>query len=130
MDVAIVGAGRVGTALGVLLARAGHRIVAVSGRWATRERAAAFLPDVPVLEPAEAAEGADLVLIATPDDAIASTCAALAGSVGDGRWVAHVSGATGLDALAPARRAGAGVLAIHPLQTFPDVDAALDRIPG
>jgi len=130
VDVAIVGAGRVGTALGILLARAGHRIVAVSGRRATRERAAAFLPDVPVLEPAEAAEGADLVLIATPDDAIASTCAALAGSVGEGRWVAHVSGATGLDALAPARRAGAGVLAIHPLQTFPDVEAALDRIPG
>jgi predicted short-subunit dehydrogenase-like oxidoreductase (DUF2520 family) len=32
--------------------------------------------------------------------------------------------------LAPARAAGARPLAIHPLQTFPDVGAALDLIPG
>ena len=38
MNVAVVGAGRVGTALAVLLQRAGHRVVGVAGRDATRER--------------------------------------------------------------------------------------------
>ncbi len=128
----MVGAGRVGTALAVLLARAGHRIVAVSGREATRERVARFLSGVPVLPPAEAAGRGELVLLGTPDDVIEVTCRALteAGALGGGRWVAHLSGATSLAALAAARAAGAGVLSVHPLQTFPSVEAALDRIPG
>ena len=51
MKVAIVGAGRVGTCVGVLLTRAGHRVVAVSGRGPTRDRALRFLPDARVLAP-------------------------------------------------------------------------------
>lgn len=132
MDVAVVGAGRVGTALAVLLARAGHRIVAVAGGAATSERAARFLPGTPVVPSTEAARGAEVVLIGTPDDRIEGVCAELAraGVVGPGQSVAHLSGATGLGALAPARTAGADVLSIHPLQTLPDVEAALRRIPG
>ncbi len=132
MDVAVIGAGRVGTALGVLLARAGYRIVAVSGRAATAERAARSLPGTPVVSPAEAARSAEVVLVGVPDDRIAEVCSGLAreGAFARGCSVVHLSGATGLDALTPARAAGATVLSIHPLQTFPDVDAAVDRIPG
>src|ERR687895_553678 len=49
VDIAVVGAGRAGTAFAVLLARAGHRIVAVSGRDHTALRAGYFLRDTPVL---------------------------------------------------------------------------------
>lgn len=53
---------------------------------------------------------ADLVLLCVPDRAIAE----VASTVPEGPWVAHVSGATPLDALAPhTRRFG-----LHPLQTF------------
>jgi predicted short-subunit dehydrogenase-like oxidoreductase (DUF2520 family) len=132
MDVAVVGAGRVGTAIAVLLGRAGHRVVAVSGRGDTARRARTYLPGVPVRPGAEAAAAAELVVIATPDDAIEATAASLAaaGAVGGGTWVAHVSGALGLGALATVAAAGARRLAIHPLQTFPDVDSALARLPG
>ena len=132
MNVSVVGAGRVGTAMAVLLARAGHRITAVSGGTASRDRASRFLPDVAFLEPVEAARAGDLVLIAVPDDRLAEAVSQLAeaGAFRHGQRVAHVSGATGLDVLEPARAAGAGRLAIHPLQTFPDVAGALDRIPG
>lgn len=132
MDVAVVGAGRVGTALAVRLRDSGHRIVAVSGREATVERAARYLPGVAVVSREEAARGAEVVLIGTPDSAIQETCRALAeaGAVGDGRAIAHLSGATSLDALASARSLGATVLSIHPLQTFPDVEAALARMQG
>ena len=62
MNVSVVGAGRVGTAMAVLLGRAGHRIVAVAGRGPTRDRASRFLPDVPFLDPADAARAGELVL--------------------------------------------------------------------
>ena len=53
---------------------------------------------------------AELVLLCVPDRAIAEIAAGLA----PGPWVAHVSGATALGALAPhTRRFG-----LHPLQTF------------
>jgi len=132
MDVAVIGAGRVGTALGVKLLEAGHRVVGVSGREGTAERAARHLPGVPVVDARDAAGRAEVVLIGTPDDRIEETCASLAqaGAVGEGRHVAHLSGATSLEALATARSAGAEVLSMHPLQTFPDVEAALARIPG
>ncbi|HEX6230608.1 MAG TPA: DUF2520 domain-containing protein [Actinomycetota bacterium] len=131
MDVAVVGAGRVGTAMAVLLRRAGHRIVAVSGSEATHERAATYLPGVPVRSNEDAARGAEVVLIGTPDTAIESACTGLAtaGAVGGDSSVAHLSGATGLDALAAARSSGARVLSLHPLQTCPGVDAGIERIP-
>lgn len=118
--------------MAVLLRRAGHRIVAVAGSERTPDRAARFLPDVPVLTHAEAARGAQVILIATPDDAIGAVCSELvrAGAVRDGGAVTHLSGATGLGALDPAAIAGAEVLSVHPLQTCPDVEAAIERIPG
>ncbi|MGH2661427.1 MAG: Rossmann-like and DUF2520 domain-containing protein [Actinomycetota bacterium] len=132
MDVAVVGAGRVGTAFAALLERAGHRIVAVSGREDTRARAARFLPHAPFVPPSDAARAGQAVLLALPDDAVAPVCADLAagGAFRDDQSVIHPSGSTPLLALGPARGAGAEVLVLHPLQTFPDVEAGIDRLPG
>jgi predicted short-subunit dehydrogenase-like oxidoreductase (DUF2520 family) len=132
MDLAIVGAGRVGTSLAVLWQRAGHTIVGVAGGPSTPERAARFLPGVPVLGAVEAAEGAEVVVIATPDAAIAAVCEemAKAGVLGTANAVVHASGATGLDALGAAASVGASTLSVHPLQTCPTVEAAVEAIPG
>jgi predicted short-subunit dehydrogenase-like oxidoreductase (DUF2520 family) len=72
------------------------------------------------------------VVIGTPDDLIAQTAdeLAAAAAVGSGTWLMHLSGSLGLDVLAKARESGARCLALHPLQTFPDVRSALERIPG
>ena len=70
VGVAIVGAGRVGTAIAVLLRRAGHRIGAVAGREATAGRAATYLPGVAVLPAEDAAAAGELVLVGVPDDEI------------------------------------------------------------
>ncbi len=132
MDVAVVGAGRVGTALAVLLARAGHRIVAASGREGSRARVETWLPDVPFLAAADAARAAETVLLAVPDDAVAATADELAAAGGfrEGAFVAHLSGAVPLLALGPARAAGAHVLSMHPVQTVPDVESGVERLPG
>ena len=132
MDVAVIGAGTLGTAVAVLLARAGHRIAAVSGRDATSARAASYLPDVPVTDAAAAAAAAEVVVIGTPDDAVEAVVRSLAqaAAIGPGRSVVHLSGSLGVEALRAARDTGATVLSIHPLQTFPDVEAAVTRLPG
>ena len=56
------------------------------------------------------ADDAELVLLCVPDGAIA----AVAADIAPGPWVAHVSGATPLAALAPHERR----FSLHPLQTF------------
>jgi predicted short-subunit dehydrogenase-like oxidoreductase (DUF2520 family) len=132
MDVAVVGAGRVGTALGVLLDRAGHRVVAVSGREASRARAEAWLPGVPFRSAADAARAAEVVVLGVPDDVLRPVCEeiALAGGFGEGRSVAHLSGAAPLLVLGPAEAVGARILSMHPMQTFPDVESGIERLPG
>ena len=126
----MLGAGRVGTAVAVLLGRAGHRIVAVTGRGATVDRAADHLPGVPIVEPPQAAASGELVLVGVPDDLLPTMIRTIAPSIRAGTWVAHLSGARGLEVLAPVVQAGGRRLAIHPLQTFPDVDVAIEAIPG
>jgi predicted short-subunit dehydrogenase-like oxidoreductase (DUF2520 family) len=130
MRIAIVGAGTVGTAVAVRWREAGHTIRAVAGRDATRDRAARWLPGVDVVPISDAATGADLVALAVPDDALADVAASIADAIDPGVWALHLSGALGLDVLAPLERAGCGVLAIHPLQTFADVDGALETMAG
>jgi len=132
VDVAVIGAGRAGTAVAVLLQRAGYRVVAASGRSETPARVAHYLPGTPVIAPADAARAGTLVVIAVPDDVIGSTIADLASSAAfrPTAWVVHLAGALGLDVLLPARRAGARVVAVHPLQTFADVDGGIERVPG
>lgn len=125
-----MGAGRVGTALGVLLAEAGHRVVAASGRSGSRARVDRFLPGLPFVSDAEAAAAATVVIIGVPDDAIASTCRAVAGSLHPGQSVMHLSGSVSLESLGKAGEAGALTLSMHPLQTFPGVVQAIERLPG
>ena len=83
-----------------------------------------------MLPAVEAASVGEVVLLAVPDDAITQVCEEMAPSFGRGRAVAHVSGSVGLGALDAASSAGARTLSIHPLQTCPSVEAALERIPG
>jgi predicted short-subunit dehydrogenase-like oxidoreductase (DUF2520 family) len=125
-----VGSGRVATALGVLLAEAGYSVVAASGRSGTRARVNRFLPGLPVVSHQEAAAAASVVILGVPDDAISSTCLAIASSLRPEQSVIHLSGSASLEILQGAREAGAGVLSLHPLQTFPGVVQAIERLPG
>ncbi len=130
MDIAIVGAGTVGTAVGVAWVRAGHRVIAVSGREETRARANTWFPGVPVVPIAEAVPGAALVAVGVPDPALATIVSTVAASIDPGTRVLHFSGAHGLAVLDPVAAAGGHPLALHPLQTFADVAAAVPALAG
>jgi predicted short-subunit dehydrogenase-like oxidoreductase (DUF2520 family) len=129
LAVGVVSAGRVGSALGAALTRAGHRVVAASAvSDASRARAARRLPGAEILPPPDVAAAADLLLIAVPDDAVAALVASLPVKPGQ-IWV-HTSGALGADVLRPARDAGALTIALAPAMTFTGRDEDLERLNG
>lgn len=133
-SIAIIGLGKTGTAIGHLLRKAGHSIVAVtcsspeSVRNGVRYTGGeAFTSDAN----AQAAFRASCIFITTPDDSIAPVCDDIVqkGGIKPGDKVIHMSGSGGLDLLGSARRAGAMVASIHPLQSFADVEGAILNIP-
>ncbi|MGA9371593.1 MAG: DUF2520 domain-containing protein [Solirubrobacterales bacterium] len=74
--------------------------------------------DVRLVGRDETVDGVGAVLLCVPDDAILEACAWIAASAPP--LVGHVSGASTLDVLAPARERGASTFSLHPLQSFAD----------
>jgi pantoate--beta-alanine ligase len=106
ISVRIVGAGRAGSSLTAALEAAGWEVDLV-GRDA---------------DLANAGVGVDLVVIATPDAAVADVARRI--DPQEGTVVAHLAGALGLAVLEPhARRA-----ALHPLVAMPDTDVGARRL--
>lgn len=121
--------------MGHLLRQAGYPVVAVAGRSVSLLRERVRYTGGQVFSAdriAEAAKLATLIFITTPDDVIAGVCGEIAqqGGFQPGDKVIHLSGAGGLDLLAPARQAGARVACIHPIQSFADVEGAIRNTPG
>jgi predicted short-subunit dehydrogenase-like oxidoreductase (DUF2520 family) len=134
-SVAIVGAGRVGRALGRLLAGAGYEISEVVARRARSAReAVAFVgagraSSISALGRVDA----DVVIVATPDDEIARAAAALAALPGsfEGRVALHTSGSRGgAEELGALKARGARVGSMHPLQSFSTAELGVERVRG
>jgi predicted short-subunit dehydrogenase-like oxidoreductase (DUF2520 family) len=107
--VRFIGAGRAGRSLSTALAAAGWDVVGLLGR---RD------------DLTDAATGVDVLVIATPDDAVAEVAAAVRPQ--PDTVVLHLSGSLGLDVLAPhGRRA-----ALHPLVPLPNPTVGARRLAG
>jgi predicted short-subunit dehydrogenase-like oxidoreductase (DUF2520 family) len=123
LDVAIVGAGRVGCSIGLALLARGHRIVAASvANKESARRVLDTLGAVPIVSPDEATSSANVVVCAVPDDALEEVVGLLARGLQSGAVVMHTSGISGTVVLAPC---GSNVAAIHPAQTIPEPDTSL-----
>jgi predicted short-subunit dehydrogenase-like oxidoreductase (DUF2520 family) len=118
LDVAIVGAGRVGCSIGRALLARDHRVVAASVASAdSARRVLGALGHVAIVDPEDAALAASVVVIAVPDDAVEATARRVARGKRDGAVVIHTSGIHGAGVLASC---GPDVAAIHPAQTIPE----------
>lgn len=129
--VGIIGAGAVGTALGVAISRAGWPVTAVASRDPERrDRFASLVPGVRAfMESAAVLEEAELVVVAVPDDAIAAVAESM--RLYGGQAMVHTSGALGAEVLTPALAAGSHVGAFHPLASFTlDVERSVAGIAG
>lgn len=128
--IGIVGAGAVGTALGVALTRAGWPITAVASRDAVRRErfrelvggTRAFVEITPLLDEVE------LIVLAVPDDAIGSVAEGI--RLYSGQALIHTSGALGAEVLEPAMAAGTQIGSFHPLVAFADIERAVEALHG
>jgi len=107
---AVIGAGRVGSSIAAAAQRAG-----ADTRLAGREHAL------------DACQDAEAALLCVPDAAIGAAARAIAPAVPPLRFVGHVSGASGLEAVAAAGAPGS--FSLHPLQTVPDAGADFTGAP-
>ncbi|MDK2820597.1 MAG: hypothetical protein PWP31_562 [Clostridia bacterium] len=133
MKVGIIGAGAVGTGMGILLKRQGYEIVGVANRTlASAQRAATKLGCLAFEKLEQLTQEADLVFITTNDTSIGPVTAKVAEHNGfyPGQTVIHMSGSLTSAVLSPAKKAGAMVLSMHPLQSCADAEQAVENIPG
>ena len=119
----IIGAGRVGRALGKSLRAQGWRIgVVVASTEANARKAVRFIGDgKPQSSLTRIVLSSSVILISTPDDVIGEVAAELARIGAEelrGKVVLHTSGTLDASALKPEKLFGAFVGSIHPLQTF------------
>jgi predicted short-subunit dehydrogenase-like oxidoreductase (DUF2520 family) len=138
-QIAIVGAGAVGTALGVAFSRAGWPVTVVVSRDINRrERFRRLIPGVRAFsEPEDLPDDVGFALVTVPDDAIPDVAARV--TLPDGRILVHTSGLLGAEVLAvagsaasPGRLATSGALgAFHPLVSFTsDVERSVAGLRG
>jgi predicted short-subunit dehydrogenase-like oxidoreductase (DUF2520 family) len=132
--IALIGPGGIGQAATRLLREAGHEIVAVIGRNQARAKSAARFIGVPALSGTDlaAAAGAEVILLALPDDHLGPTAARLrrSGHLTPGAVLVHFSGLHPAAILLGEEGPPLGALAIHPLQTFADAVIGTRNLPG
>ncbi len=128
--IGIVGAGAVGTALGVALSRVGWPVAAVASRDpGRRERFRIAVPGARAFaEAAALVDEVELIIVAVPDDAIAALAASI--RLYSGQAMIHTSGALGAEVLSPAMAAGTQIGAFHPLVAFADTERAVTALHG
>src|SRR5712692_2877034 len=122
-QIAVVGPGRLGTALALELTRAGYRVEEVVSRSNRASQPTAH--KLAKLVRARAATtktaqlDADLIWFCVPDREIAVVARELSTTTGwNGKIAFHSSGALASDELNVLRRRGAAVASVHPMMTF------------
>jgi predicted short-subunit dehydrogenase-like oxidoreductase (DUF2520 family) len=132
-QIGIVGTGRVGSSLGILLSRRGHRVLFCDHTF-EKARAAALqaLEARPVRDVKQAVEGAHVAFLTTQDDRIAAADEEVAnsGALRPGMVVAHCSGAHPSSLLRACSQKGCHAGSMHPLQTVADTASGLKNLPG
>jgi predicted short-subunit dehydrogenase-like oxidoreductase (DUF2520 family) len=126
--VTIIGAGRMGQGLGLALKRRGYKVVLLNR--GPRE----VIPPLVLHQGsrAEATADSELILLATPDDAIAAVAAGLAAerAITRDQVVLHLSGLLDRTALVALEETGAGLGSFHPLQSVAEPATAAERLKG
>jgi predicted short-subunit dehydrogenase-like oxidoreductase (DUF2520 family) len=134
MKIGIVGAGKVGTALGHVLKKKGFDVVAVASRRDVSLRTARrYIGEDCIYTPhiRQVVEMADIVAVTTQDREIKKVAEQVFMEEErlDGKIFFHTSGAHPSSQLSPLEKKGAVLGSLHPLQTFPDIDAGISVLP-
>lgn len=130
---AIIGAGKVGCALGKLLVERGYTAAGIYSRTpASASKLAEELNSRWFNHPADAAAAAELIFITTTDREINSIARLIArkGGCRQGQVYIHTSGALASEIMQDVRQKGAWAISVHPLQSFSNTESAKENLPG
>jgi len=131
--IGIIGAGVVGTAIGVVLDQKGYEI---TGAYDIKPESTDMLVErtgcLSFDSPQEVSRSAEILFITTSDTSIQNVVDTLADRKAfyDGQVIVHMSGAQSSEVLDKAKNFGARVLSVHPLQSFASVERAIENLPG
>jgi predicted short-subunit dehydrogenase-like oxidoreductase (DUF2520 family) len=119
---AVIGCGRVGTAIAKYLTKSGYFAAGLASKSPSSAKRVAELIGAAQFGDHlwEASGKADIVFITTPDGAIKRACDSIAEKKGfkSGSVVFHCSGALSSTELISAKKCGANIGSMHPLQSF------------
>ena len=135
MKIGIIGAGKVGIALGHVLQNKGFAVVAVASRRdESLELARNYIPGkcIYTKDVSEVVRHADVVAVTTRDREIHAVAKEIFQKTDrlDQKLFFHTSGAHPATELSPLEQKGAMLGSLHPLQTFPDVNSGIVALPG
>ena len=121
-EIAIIGAGRVGTSIGYALKRKGYTITSIScsSLASAKESTRIIGQGQPSVNITETARSGEVVFITVPDDRIAGVVSELNASniYWTGKTVFHCSGLHPAGILKPLKERGASIASFHPIQSF------------
>ncbi len=129
--IGLIGAGRLGTSLGLALAAKGYAIRAPSCRKLSSARQSRRIigQGTVSVNNAEVARSADVLFLCLPDEEIPKAVARLARARVEwsNKRVFHTSGLLPASILASLHKLGASVASFHPIQSFPRKDTPPER---
>lgn len=131
--VSILGAGKLGTTLGRVLADAGYCVKAVSCRSiASAQKSASLIKGHPQAfsDNLKAAASGRWIVLTPPDDQINVLASELSALNLKNRLVFHCSGLLSADVLAPLGNKGALTASLHPIQTFSSREGGKELFKG
>lgn len=134
MRIGIIGAGKVGISIGYVLKNNGMDVVALSDRRTAALDTARGLLGVDMIYTSDNLEvvgSADVIALTTQDRVIRDVVREINDRAEDlaGKLFFHTSGADPCSILMPLDEKGAHLGSLHPLQTFPDIESAIDVLP-
>lgn len=129
-SIAIIGVGRVGGALALVLSKRGYEVIQLVTRSYEKAREIAELiePRPQILNSQEFEKiSADIIFITTPDSEIPEVAETLAERLEHLPYVFHTSGSLSSDVLKPLNNEGCEVASIHPLVSISDPRIGAER---
>lgn len=132
MKIAFIGAGKVGSAMAILLNLRGYKISHIMSRnLDSAKNLAQKVKSTATTDFKEIIQNTDVIFITTPDRMIKETAGKIAktGLQAKHQYVFHVCGSQSSESLTVLKETGWMIGSIHPLQAFADIDMAVDILP-
>ncbi|MHB8110804.1 MAG: Rossmann-like and DUF2520 domain-containing protein [Syntrophorhabdaceae bacterium] len=134
MKIGIIGAGKVGISLGYVLKGNGLNVAAISdihGPELDRARGFLGIDTLYTTNNTDLIETSSVIAIAIQDRLIGEVADAISNTAEDltGKLFFHTSGADSAAILSSLKKKGANIGSLHPLQTFPDIESAIEVLP-